>query len=145
MTYSLVKVIGFGSTLSCDPTGGTSFTTLGAIVDGWDESQAKAEKANTSILSDKYMTAAPAQVDPGEVSFEIAYDPMTGSSAATLGALLTSGAIANWQTSLNRGGTPVTSTFLGYVSGLGVAVKKAALVTQKVTIQKTGNPGFIGD
>ena len=144
MTYALSKTYGFGSTLACDPAGGTSYGVLGAIVDGWEESEAKADEINTAVLGDRYRTKASGQVDPGSCTFDICYDPTTGSSAAILGALLTSGAIAGWQTTVNTSSGPTHSAFVGPVVGLGVSVKKGALVMQKVTVAKSGNPGFIG-
>jgi hypothetical protein len=144
MTYTYQPSYGFGSTLSCDPTGGTSFAVLGALVDSWDDSDAKATEIDTTLLSQKYMTSVPGQVSTGDCSFTIAYDPTSGSSAAILGALLTSGTIANWQQTYNRAGSGVPMPFLGYVSSLGVSSKKGTLVTQKVTIKKSQATGFIG-
>ena len=74
------KRIGLGFTLSVDPLGGTSYTTIGAIVDGFGESEAKAMMVETAILTDVFITKSKSQVDPGEVTFIIAYDPDEASS-----------------------------------------------------------------
>jgi len=141
---SLVKRIGYGCTLGCDPTGGTSYAVLGAIVDGWKGPEAKADEADTSILVDKWKNSQPAQVDPGSMTFQIAYSPEDTGTTTVLTGLLTSGVVAGWEVTLPAvsPGTAQTKTFSGYVSGFSPDVKKANLVVADVTVRVSGNPGF---
>lgn len=142
---SLTKRIGFGVTLECDPTGGSSLVALGAIVDGIDGGEGKTDEVDTSILTDKFKTKSGAQIDPGTVSFQIAYDPADTESTHILTGLLSSSAIANWQVAYPIIGTEIQQkdrAFLGFVSGFKVSRKKANLVIADVTITISGDPGF---
>lgn len=137
---SLTKRIGYGITLGCDPTGASSFTTLGAVVDGIDGPDAKTDKVDTTILSDKFKTAAGAQIDPGTVTFKIAYDPSDTDTTQKLTALHQSSDVASWQVTYPG---PVTDNpFLGFVAGFKRTIETKTLVVAEVTIQVSGTPGY---
>lgn len=77
------KTAGYDVSLSFDPANGTNFTVLGHVVDGFKGQTAKADFADTTLLSDKYKTFLPTSVDPGELSFSIGYDPQdTGAGSS---------------------------------------------------------------
>lgn len=135
---SLIKRIGFGITLGVDPTGGTSFSVLGSVVDGFSGSGPKAIKADTSVLANWYSTYAPCGVEPGSFDFEIAYDPAF-SESHTLAILLGTGAVANWQITFQGA---VVETFLAYVEGMSREVKRKNLCIAKISLVVAGDPGY---
>ncbi len=141
------KRIGLGVTLACDPAGGSSYTTLGAIVDGLAESEAKADMADTSILADTWKTKSKSQVDPGEVTYTIAYDPDEATST-TLATLLASVSAVppTWRVTYPSGtlgaGSVTTKTFAAHLSGMGRETKKDKMIVCAITLTKTGNPGM---
>jgi hypothetical protein len=143
---SLTKRIAFGITLGCDPTGGTAYATLGAVVDGFDGADAKTEVVDTSVLADKYHTKGGAQIDPGTVTFTIAYDPLDTATTTVLTGLLTSSVVAGWQVTYPIIGaeTQQKDTFKGLVSGFKITAKKQNMLIAEVTIAVSGKPGFTG-
>jgi hypothetical protein len=143
---SLTKRVGLGVILNCDPTGGITYTALGSIVDHIDGADAKTTVYDSSLLTDKFTTKGGAQIDPGSVTFTIAYDPLDTSTTTVLTALLASSAIAGWQLLYPIIGTEVQQKepFKGLVSGFKRGVKKGAMITADVTISVSGDPGFTG-
>ncbi len=148
---SLTRRIGLGVTLGIDTSGGSSFVTLGAIVDGFDHSGAKADVADCSIISDTFKPKGKGQVDPGEFTLMIAYDPSdaanTNSSRTLAAALATTGppgTEANFKINYPAvGAVNATAEYcLGWVTGLGRTIKKDKLIVAPVTITLSGNPGF---
>jgi hypothetical protein len=136
----LTKRIGLGVKLGVDPTGASTFTDIGCIVEAISGPEAKAETVDTSLLGDIYKTFAKSAIDSGEVTFEVAYDPLETVNQ-TLATLFTQGTpTPNWQIQYPPDNT--TETFLGHVVGLGREVKKAGMILKKVTIKVSGDPGF---
>ncbi len=141
------KRAGFGVTLSVDPTGGTSYTTLAAIVDGVSESDAKATTVDTTLLSETFMTNTKTQIDPGEVTFTIAYDP-DETTSVLLKALHTSvnpvppAWLITYPYGVLGSGSITTKGFFAHLTGLSREQKKDGMIVQNVTLKKTGNPGF---
>ncbi len=125
--------------LGVDKTGGASFTVLGNIVDGWKGPGAKATTADTSVLADLFDTFAKSSIDPGEVTFQIAYDE--GDSASLLlGDLLRQlTPAAQWQATNSDGGT---RNFFALLTGMDNEVKKKSLVVCDITLKATGDPGY---
>lgn len=144
---SLTKRVGLGVTLSCDPLAGTSFAALGSIVDHIDGADAKTTVFDNSLLTDKYETKGGAQIDPGQVVFTIAYDPLDTGTTTVLTGLLSSSAVAAWQIAYPVIGGELQNkeTFNGLVSGFKRGIKKGALITADVTISVSGKPGFTGN
>ncbi len=141
------KRIGLGVTLSVDVTGGTSFSLIGAVVDGISEGEAKADMVDTSILADIFKTKSKSQVDPGEVTLTIAYDPDEGSSTGFKLLLASVNAVApNWKISYPSGtlgtGSITYKTFFAHHSGMGRETKKDGMIVCAITLTKTGDPGF---
>jgi len=135
---------GFGQLLGCDPLGGTSYTPLGNIVEGWDGPNSEVQKVDTTLLGDKNMTSLPADADPGVISFKIAYDP-DSSVTTLLTALRTSGAVATWQrTFANPTPTAPPEVCHGWLKTFKPSVMKRQMIMADVEIQVTGNPGFTG-
>ena len=136
--------VGLGFTLGCDAANGTSFTTLGAIVDGWKGPQGKKETVNISVLADTYMVFGVSQIDGGEVTFKIAYDPdeATSTTLNTLFAQVNQ-TPANWQihypVGSNGSGSTVSETFHAHVVGLSKEVKVNELMTCEVSLKITGS------
>jgi hypothetical protein len=144
---SLNRRIGLGVTIAVDASGGTSFTTLGNVVDGAKEGGTKAQTGDVSILADTFMQFAKGQIDPGEKTFTIAYDP-DDSNFTVLKTLhdQIQTTPPNWQISLPSGtlgaGSTTTKTYKGFVVGMGREIAKDKLLTLEVTVKKTGDPGM---
>lgn len=158
--------IGLGVTLGVDITGvGTTYTILGAIVDGLDGPDAKGTVVDLTLLSERYKVKTVADVDPGEVTFTIAYDPSDATSTQILTGLLTGTfssttaiALPIWQISYPAtGGYPPLSggtaaavpaitdpPFYGTVSGFKRTISKDKMVVAEITIAVSGKPGFAG-
>ncbi len=144
---SLNRRIGLGVTLGVDAAGGSSYTTLGNVVDGLKEGGSKADVADISILADTFKAKAKGQIDPNEVTLTVAYDP--DDSNYVILKTLHDGIQTTpptWLISLPSGtlgaGTITTKGFAGFVTGLGREIMKDKLLTCEVTITKTGNPGM---
>lgn len=158
MSETVGRRIGFGVTLGVDPTGaGASYTIIGAIIDGVEGPDAKKTVIDTTLLSDAYRTISVAQGEPGEVTFQIAYDPSDTTSTGTLAGLLTSGyssvAATNppkWQISYPASGgqgaaiEAATDSFYGFVTGFKRTISKDKMITADITISISGNPGITG-
>ena len=130
MPDNLARRIGLGITLDMDATGSNTFVSLGAVVDGFTHSGAKRDVSDNSILSDLYKKKAVGQIDPGERTFEIAYDPGVNTTASRLKSALedTSGTEQNFRISwpaVAGGNNATTKQFYGFVSGLGQEVRRA--------------------
>ena len=142
---ALTKRIGQGSSLECDPLGGSDFDTIGSIVSGWSGPGGAADEIETTVLSDTFKTFCKGQIDGGEVSMQIAYDP-DDTDSQDLVDLYTGCDIATWRANLVSccsEGT-VSETFSGFVKSLSLNVDKGALTVADITIRITGDPGFTG-
>ncbi len=135
------KYIGFGSYIQCDPAGGTSYTTI-AGVRSISRSEATSNDVETTIINDatRFESFIGGLVNPGEVDFELAYDPATATHKS-LALLLSTQAIATWKIVYSDTGA-TAETFSGYVKSLGNEVPLRELMTRKVKVKVTGNPGF---
>lgn len=144
---ALTRRIGFGVTLDCDPAGGTTYANLGAIVDGLDGGDAKTTVIETAILGDKFVTKAGGQVDPGEVTFTIAYDPLDAATNLVLTALLGNSNVAHFRINYPAvaGAGATTETFFALVTGYKRTIAKDKMITAEVTLSISGDPGFAGD
>lgn len=143
----LEKRIGYGSTLSVDSAGGTDYTEVASIVDGWSGPSTTADEIETTVLDDTYKTYARGQIDPGEITFQIAYDP-ADTNSQTLVELYSSCTVATWQVSLSAvcssGGAAVTESFSGWVKAFSITASKNNLITADITVRITGDPGLTG-
>jgi hypothetical protein len=142
---AVTKRIGLGILLDVDILGGTNFTNLAAIVDAPDNSGAKADVADTTLLADTFKTKAKAQIDPGEVTFTIAYDPSDGTTSQKLATVLADVInTANWRITFPAyaGAAQKIETFLAQLTGMGRTLKKDKLNIAPITLTISGNPGF---
>jgi hypothetical protein len=135
---SLTTGIGFGTTLGYHTgTGSGAFTVIAEVVDQIDNDVTGTE-VDTTLLGDTFKTNRRSDVDPGELQFEIALD--NGNTMnQVLATLLENGSVATWQLTYSNGGT--ADSFTGWVKSLGRAVAKNKMLTRKVTVRLTGNPG----
>ena len=130
---ALVRRIGLGVTLSVNAV------VIGSIVDGFAGPDCKADEVDTTILSETFKTFAKSQIDPGQLTFVIAYDP-NYTDTTSLNTLLASGASATWLVTYPT--ATLTETFSGYVSGLSREIKKDGLCQATLTIKISGDPGL---
>lgn len=138
----MALTIGIGqlSTLGVDPAGGSSFTTLGGIIDAI-ENECSASEVDTTLLGDTWMTSLPADLDPGELTFEIALDNGDDDNQ-TLVDLFSGRTIATWKITYSNSESP--DTFSGYIKTLGRSIAKRSMLTRKVTVKLTGDAGLVG-
>lgn len=136
---ALTKKIGYGFTLSIDPTGGTTWDVLGNVVDGWSGPKSKARVVDTSVLSDFWDTFLKEGCNPGEMTFNVALDPDDGDYQALDTALAsTSTTLAAFKVDVPA--STADQIFAGMVVGLGPEVRKGQLAMAEVTIQVSGDP-----
>lgn len=151
MSDSLQRRIALGMTLGMDSTGGTNYTVLGAVVDGFDFDGGSKQVADMSILSDTYIPKAGGQIDAGKCSFMIAWDPLaTTTTSARLAAAraLTGVTPPAFQLTFPAAGTEntaQTSNFAGWVTKIGKTFKKDKLLVATVEIDISGNPNDAGN
>jgi tail tube protein len=151
---TLTRRIGLGCLLGADKTGANTFRNLGTIVNGWKGSGAKAAVADCAIMSDVYKPKGKGQVDSGELTFQIAYDPSDATNTNTsqyLNSMLTQtgppGTEANFQKTYPAVGAvnAVTETFLGWLTGMGEEVAVEKMIVRDITITISGPPGYTGE
>jgi hypothetical protein len=138
---------GDGVTLDVDAAGGTTFVNVATIVDGYSSGGAKATTSDLSILTDVFMPFGKSQVDPGEVSFMIAFDPADGTSQLMATLLAQVGVheqSPNWRFTFPAVGAVPSKSFQyrAWLTGMGDEVKKGKLVNAPITLKKSGNPGY---
>ncbi len=138
---TLRRRIGLGFTIAVDPAGGTSWTTLGNVVDGYKGPDSKADKVDVSILVDIFKPMAKGQIDSGEMTFEIAYDPEDSHSTLVESLLQQYDPVPTWLITYPHGGTP-TRTFSAQLSGRSEEVSRGKLVTCTITLFIYGDPGY---
>jgi hypothetical protein len=144
------KRVGFGVTLGVDTSGSTTFTSLASIVTPPKGPGAKKEMADTAILSDKYKTYAPSQIDPGETHFTIAYDPDDATTTILTGLLGSVAATAaNWKITYPSGstgaGSTTNETFKAHLVEFERVIETNKLIVAEIKLKNTGDPGFTGD
>lgn len=133
------RQIGYGMTLSYDPGTGT-YVSLGSIMTPPSGPNAKTEKADVTLLTDKFKQYQGAQVDPGEVTFTILYDAADATTTAVAG-LLASSAVVPWKIGFPTG-TPAYETTHGFVAAVDRKTATADGIKGDITIQISGDPGF---
>lgn len=141
------KRIGLGILLAVDTAGGTTFVNLGAIVTAPSSSEAKADTAELTLLNDIIKEKAKGQIDPGEVTFQIAYDPDEASTTLLKTMLETIPTTPpNWRITFPAGtlgaGTITTKTFTAHMTGMGEEFEKDKMLICPITLTKTGQTGF---
>ena len=141
---ALTKRVGFGVVLQYF---NVSYITLGAIVEGVDGGDAKTTVIDTAILSDKFMPKAGGQIDSGEVTFTIAYDPLDTGTTTVLTGLLGSSAITNFKILYPIIGAEAqqSDVFAAIVTGFKRGIAKDKMITAEVTLTISGDAGFTGD
>lgn len=137
MSDTFTKRIGFGVTLSVNGS------VIGTIVDNIEHDSSR-DVGETTVLGDAIKTYMAGQIDPGKVTFTIAYESDQSGTTKTLNDLYYSGATATWLITYPAVGSDLaeTETFTGFISARGRSINKNELITSKVEIQLTGDPGF---
>lgn len=146
---TLQRRIGLGVTLGVDTALGTSYATLGAIVNAIKNGGTKADVADISILSDTFKQFGKGQIDPGEYDFEIAYDP---GDTATTGKIQTMHAATGVNAypflitlpAIPSPGTNAAQTiaFSAHLISMGLGVEKDKMIVCPVKLKVTGNPNL---
>ena len=146
MSAAINRRLGLGFLLGVDPAGASAFQNVAGIVDGWKEGAAKAKMGDVTIYTDLYEQFAKGQINPGELSMMLAYDPDNTITQLLVTLLQQQLPAPNWQISYPSGslgaGTIITQVFLAHLSSLGREINRGKLVTCEVTLTKTGAPGF---
>ena len=136
----MAKNIGYGSALAvATSTGGT--TTIAAIRSisgpGTD-----ATDVDTTCLdsSSNFRTFAAGPIDPGEVTFQLAYST-TEASHGRLADMHENKTSYTFTLTHNTSGSD-TDTFSAYVKSLGREIPLDDLITQDVGLKVSGLPGY---
>lgn len=136
----MAKDIGFHSILSYSE--GSVWVPVGEVIKGWDN-ESTADMVDTEILGDTFKTFKPASIDPGTVTFEIFLDNGNTNNQFLADAFY-NGTLVNWQIEYSNGGEGDEEQFSAYVKSLGRTVEKKTMLTRKITLQITGDPGIAG-
>jgi hypothetical protein len=144
---TLQRRIGLGVTLGVDTSGGSNYAVLGNVVNSIKHGGTKAQQADISILSDTYMQFAKGQIDPGEWTFEIAFDPLDTNTSSKIDTMHAATGVNAYpfQIQLPAIVSPGTNTvaysnFSAHVMGIGAQIEKDKLLIQPVTLKVTGDP-----
>ena len=127
---------GHGTTLSIGAT------TIGTVISITGPNQARDSiDISTMDSTDKWREFIPGMLDAGEVTFEVNYDAVSGSTADDLNTLLTATAETVTITFAPTGATSSWSCS-GFITALGFATPFDEKITQPVTIKFTGAPTY---
>lgn len=130
------KQVGLGSTLEVS-TDGTSYESLGFIVDGFS-TDAQADDIETTVLADTFKSFAQGQRDAGSLSFDLAFDADDTSQHVITG-MFNNGTLGTWRVTYPD---TQTESFTGYVNGFGRAVQKDSMITSSVSVKLSGDAGL---
>lgn len=141
----------YGSTLSVDLQGGTSFTKIGQVMDlaGPNITRGDVDVTDhdnaTVNGGDGYREYLGGVPDGGDVTFNLHFDAVnddTHGQTAGTGILndFTRDTLANWQLSLNTLSGSMDWTFLGYLNGFSPEAPVEGAHTAEVTVKVSGKP-----
>ena len=125
--------------LQVDPSGGSAYTPVGFIKDSVDSTES-ADDIEVTNLGDVYKSYVRGEIEPGELTWSIAFDPSDGTNQ-TLRSLMDSGDEASWQINL-PGGSSVE--LKGYVKSLGRSIVKNGVMMRSVGVKLNGAPSVGG-
>lgn len=130
-----LKLIGFGSVLIVDGTTVASVISISGPNGSGDGVQ-----TTTLDTTGNFHTFRRGVVDPGEVTFELAY-ASTNTSHKKLGTLYKSGTAVTC--SINDPSTASSAqSFSAFVTSLGRQIALSDMITQSVTMKVSGLPGY---
>lgn len=135
----MAEYSGYAATLQVDNSG---YTTIGQVRDITGPSMAlDAIDSTHRSTSGAWKTALPGQIDGGEVTFDIAYDPdlATHSAAAAPGLVyyMINRTVKSFKINFPDT-TPATATFSGFVTKFTPKEPQNDLLTADVTIKVAG-------
>lgn len=137
---SLTKRIGLGVTLEVDLTGGTSYTTLGNVVEAVNGPDAKATIVPVELLTEEFVDKAKGAIDGGTVTYSVAYDPDDTHSKLIGDAFLQRTPVPRWRVAYPGATEP--DVFLAHCSAVGRERKKDGFIVAPITLDVVGDPGF---
>lgn len=136
------KCIGLGTAVGVRASGSTAaFTTVAGLI-GISGPNPSADSIDVSTIDNatNFKEEQGGQVDPGDVTMNLAYGS-TNPSQKILAGFLASRAAAEFQITFPTT-TTAAETFTGYVNGMGREIQKDAMTTRSVTVGVTGDPGW---
>jgi hypothetical protein len=138
----MAKNVGYGSVLIvCSSSDGIAENKV-AQVRSISGPGVSGNDVDTTTLdsSSNFRTFTAGLLDPGELTFAIAYDP-TAVSHTRLYRYCHDRYTANWKVAEGSTGGTVTS-FVGYIKGMSREIPIDDMITMDVTIKLTGKPGY---
>lgn len=134
--------IGLGFTFAFDPVAGGTDIVCAIIDPGMSESSSKATAAR-SLLGDTHDTFLGGSVDPGELTFTIAFNTVSATMTALYAWYNATGLVAVRDCTIGwpaiSGGDPAgTSTGKGILTAINRVINRNELVTCEITIKKSG-------
>lgn len=141
----MTKYAGFEVTIQWDPAGGTSFTTVGQVMDVNGPELSRGEIEVTTRDSTNYWEEyLKGFKSGGEITFDVVLDLAlaTHGTAATgiLSDLADDSTIPNWRVNFPNS---KMWTVLGFLTGFPPAAPLKDALTTGVTIRTTGEPTFV--
>lgn len=137
----MAKTLGYGTVLILCSSDNTTENNV-AFVRSISGPGVSGSDVDTTTLdsSSNYRTFVGGLLDPGEVTFNLAYDP-TAATHALIAHLMGERHTAAWKVALGSSGGTLT-TFSGHIKGMGREIPLDDLVTCDVTVKVTGKPGY---
>lgn len=138
----MAKLIGYGSQFEYSVDDGTTWVSLGGIIDGFEGPSTSYDEAETTILSDKYRTFQPVQIDPGSASFTTLYDPTSTETQGLVDAY-EAGDVIDFKV-IFPDDASTEETFQGFLKSFERSVVKDSLIQATLEIRVSGDAGFTG-
>lgn len=138
----MAKSVGYGSVLIvCSSSDGTTENNI-AQVRNISGPGVSGNDVDTTTLdsSSNYRTFVGGLLDPGEVTFSIAYDP-TNATHTRLARYLNDRYTANWKVAAGSSAGTLTA-FSGHIKGMSREIPLDDLITCDLTIKVSGKPGY---
>ena len=149
----MAKHPSFGSTLSWDPAGGTSWTAIGQVTDISGPSVSRGDVDVTDHDNavtnggDGWREFTKGVPDAGDLTFGVNWDPVNldphGQTAGT-GILSdfedTTGDLAAWQVSLHTLSGTMEWSFSGYLNGASFETPVEGTHSAEITVKISGKP-----
>lgn len=138
----MAKTFGYGSVIAvASSTGGEKNIACVRSISGPGVSF---DDVDSTCLdsSSNFRTFVPGLGDPGEVTFEVVYDPATASANHAYLYDLMNSRTARVFSIMHGSSAGDVDTFTGYVKGLSREIPLDDLITAEFTVKVSGSPGY---
>jgi len=137
----MAKSVGYGTVLILCSSDNTTENNV-AFVRSISGPGVSGNDVDTTTLdsSSNYRTFVSGLLDPGEVTFNLAYDP-TAATHALIAHLMGERHTAAWKIAQGSSGGTL-QTFTGHIKGMSREIPLDDMITCDVTMKVSGKPGY---